>query len=225
MRRINWKTVSTLVTMAALVGCQETMVAPIAPDNAPTSIRLAPEGRPSLSLSGGNTDNSESDFTVGAKGGLFYVGNHAVFFPAGSICDPSASGYSYGVGSWDQSCTPLKKKISIHAVTRTVDGKAAIDFTPSLRFVPSNNPARWVWLYMSTPSAKNEISAQGLDKYNILYAPTLGAAGIDESISDPTLRTYVDTRNGSSLRRIKHFSGYAVHGFTCSDDCPASEQY
>jgi hypothetical protein len=224
MRRINWKTVSTLVTMAALVGCQETVVAPIAPDNAPASIRFAPEGSPSLSLSGGNNDNSESDFTVGAKGGLFYVGNHAVFFPAGSICDPAASGYSYE-GSWDRSCTPLKKKISIHAITRTVNGKSAIDFTPSLRFVPSNDPARWVWLYMSTPSAKGEMRAQGLEKYNILYAPTLGARGIDEAATDATLRTYVDTRNGSSLRRIKHFSGYLVHGFSCDADCGSGDRY
>jgi hypothetical protein len=214
MRRMNWKTVSTLVTMVALVGCQETVVAPIAPDSAPTTIRFAPEGRPLLSLSNKNADNNSSDITVGPKGGLFYVGNHAVFFPANSICDPNAVGYTYGAESWDKSCTLLTSKITVHAITRTKNGQAAIDFTPSLRFAPSSDPARWVWLYMYTPSAKN---AMRLTQYNILYTPTLGAVGIDESTDDPTLRTYVDTRTGASLRRIKHFSGYLSVGYTDTD--------
>jgi hypothetical protein len=47
-----------------------------------------------------------------------------------------------------------------------------------------------------------------LSRFNILYAPTVGATTVDETVSDATLRTYVDTSMGISLRRIKHFSAY-----------------
>jgi hypothetical protein len=212
---MNWKTVSTLVTMVALVGCQETVVAPIAPSSAPSAIRFAPAGGPQLSLSSVSTDNATSDFTVGPNGGLFRVGNHAVYFPAGSICDPKAAGYNYGAAYWDDQCAALHSSIAIHAVARTVNGQTAVDFSPSLRFRPSSNASRWVWLYMYTPSA---INATDLAKYNILFVQSLGGAGIDESISDPTLRTYVDTRTGTSMRRIKHFTGYASNGYACDAD-------
>ena len=35
---------------------------------------------------------------------------------------------------------------------------------------------------------------------------------VDDAATDPTLRTYVDTRTGISVRRIKHFSGYTALG-------------
>jgi hypothetical protein len=63
-----------------------------------------------------------------------------------------------------------------------------------------------------------------LSRYNILWAQTIGGATVDETSTDATLRTYVDTWQGISLRRIKHFSGYALTGGrTCdpaTEDCP-----
>ena len=222
MRCINWKTVSTLVTMAMVASaCSETVVAPSAESpSAPASMALAPEGRPSLSLAGGAALNTATDFTVGAMGGVFRVGNNAVVFPANSICDPATSGY--GAGTWDSSCAPLQGTITVHAVTRVHHGRTQVDFTPNLRFAPSDSPAEWVWLYMYTPSAA---AATNLSQFNILYAPTLDGALVDESLVDASLRTYVDSRSGVSVRRVKHFSGYTVStGAKCDPTvttCPA----
>lgn len=207
MRCINWKTVSTLVTMSMVsAACSESVVAPgSASLSTPVSMALAPQGRPSLTLAGGAALNTAADFTVSAKGGVFFVGNNAVVFPAKSICDPATS--SYGAGTWDSACEPLKGLITVHAVARAVDGRTQVDFTPDLRFVPSNKTSDWVWLYMYTPTAAGAVN---LAQFNIMYAPTLDGALVDESLADASLRTYVDSRSGVSVRRVKHFSGYTV---------------
>lgn len=219
MRRMNWKTVSTLVTMVVIAGCQENVASPaMQSSSAPAAMSLAPQARPQFQLNGGNSNLENADFTVGPNGGVFYVGNHAVIFPAKSICDPATSGY--GLNTWNDSCKALRGAIRIHAETRVVNGRTWVDFSPSLRFVPSNDPARWVWMYMYTPSA-NTMSAASLASVNIMYAPVIGGPVYDEALSDPTMRTYVG--NGVALRRIKHFSGYAVllkcdGGVACADD-------
>jgi hypothetical protein len=111
----------------------------------------------------------------------------------------------------------------VHAEVRRVNGQTAVDFTPSLRFVPSTNPARWVWLVLYTPSA---IGSTDLTEFNILWESGFGAPAVDETPLDSSLRTYVDTFQGTALRRIKHFSGYAIAGGrTCDpsvEECPAN---
>lgn len=221
MRRINWKTVSTLVTMSVMAGCQENTVS--APRLTPSSAALmthAPSGRPALSLGGGAASNTTVDFTVGANGGVFYTGNHAVVFPAGSICDPSTS--SYGPATWDAPCAPLTSALRIRAVVSTVNGQSSVDFSPSIRFVPTSNPSRWVWMYMYAPAARS--FSGNLSRFNILYLSRPGATLVDESVADATLRTYVDTWSGMAARRIKHFSGYVVAGMNCiaNPDDPAN---
>ena len=224
MRQRNyWVVVANVAVIAAIAGCSDnTFVAPTAqPDavssSAPVTMMAAPVGRPSLSLSGTAPSNTTSDFTVGPQGGVFFVGNHAVVFPKQSICDPERSTY----GEWDVECKTIGKPIQIHAEVRSENGRTWVDFSPELRFAPSDDPSRWVWIYMYTPDARG---AQGdLSKFNILYAPSIGGVTVDDAASDPTLRTYVDTRTGVSVRRIKHFSGYtASAGRSCdeySGDC------
>lgn len=204
MRRTNWKTVSTLVTMVVIAGCQDNLVsAPQASSVAPASMMLAPDGAPRLSLMGNEKGNNEVEFTVSPNGGVYFIGNNAVVFPARSICDPATS--SYGPGTWDSPCEPLSSPLKIHATIRTATLGTWVDFSPSLRFVPSSNSKQWVWMTMYTPAV---IGAKDLSAFNILFATKIGAAGIDESPSDATLRTYVDTRGGVATRRIKHFTGY-----------------
>jgi hypothetical protein len=212
MRRNYWVVVASAVVIGVLTGCSDTLVAPsAAPSAAPASTMLAPTGRPSLSLSGRNSQNGVSTFTISPAGGVYLVGNHAVVFPARSVCDPATS--SYGEGTWDESCTPLKRALKVTAQVVTTNGAQAIDFTPSIRFVPSADPSRWVWLYMYTPGARG---ASDLSQFNILFAPSLGATPVNDALTDPTMRTYVDSRTGISFRRIKHFTGYiAPAGFTC----------
>jgi hypothetical protein len=66
-------------------------------------------------------------------------------------------------------------------------------------------------LVVYSPGAKG-ISGD-LSSFNILYAPALGAPAIDETVDDGSLRTYVDTFSGISIRRIKHFSAYEEQGY------------
>lgn len=205
MRRPNWKTVSTLITMIVVAGCSENTVVPSLQPSSAASVQLAPAARPTLSLHSAAGSTVASSFTVGPKGGVFFVGTNAVVFPQGSICDPATSGY----GAWDAPCTPLTSNITVNYVTTVVNGRTAVDFKTPLRFVPSADASRWVWIYMYTPAA---IGATDLSQFTIYYAPTLGGPVFDESTSDATLRTYVDTRTGISLRRIKHFSGYTSWG-------------
>ena len=213
MRRNYWVVVASAIVVGVLAGCSDnTLVAPsAAPSAAPTSTMFAPAERPSLALTGRNTDNGVATFTVGRSGGVFFVGNHAVVFPANSICDPAVS--SYGPGEWDKPCRTIRQPITITARLVTVNGVKAVDFASALRFAPSKNPSQWVWIYMYTPEARG---AQDLAKFSILFAPTLGATPVNDAVEDPTLRTYVDSRTGISFRRIKHFSGYVVgSGYSC----------
>ena len=90
--RTNWKTVSTLVTLALLAGCMDHSVS--APDQssvAPAPRMLAPQSAPALGLAGVGGNNTSVDFVVGPWGGTFYTGNNAVVFPAHTICQPATS--------------------------------------------------------------------------------------------------------------------------------------
>src|ERR1700730_14858445 len=109
MRRNYWVVVASALVIGVLTGCSDnSLVAPsAAPSAAPVSAMLAPAGRPSLSLSGNNEENGATDFTVKPSGGVYFLGNHAIVFPARSICDPATS--SYGPGEWDAPCTPLNR--------------------------------------------------------------------------------------------------------------------
>ena len=210
MRRTSWFTTGPLLLLAALAGCRDDVVSPVAspieaPFTAPAPVSLAPQGRPTLDLNGGSPDSTSTDFYVGPSGGIFFTGNHAVVIPSQSVCDPATS--SYGPSTWDSPCSLIQAPLRVHAEVRRANGKVWVDFTPSLRFAPSSNPAKWVWMVMYTPSATG--SNVDLSTYNILWAETLGGRTVDETLTDSSLRTYVDTLSGVSLRRIKHFSGYA----------------
>lgn len=213
MRHRNyWVVVANVAILAVVAGCSDTITTPAAaPETAPTTVMMAPASRPSLSLRGGSSDDQSTDFTVGSNGGVFRVGNHAVVFPARSICDPKTSGY----GDWDAPCKAATKSIRVHAEVRSANGRTWVDFSPELRFVPSANPARWVWILMYTPDARG---ARGdLSRFNILFADRIGGVTVDDAASDATLRTYVDPWLGISTRRIKHFSGYTASGGRAGD--------
>lgn len=222
MRRNYWVVVASVLVIGVLTGCSDSVVAPsAAPSAAPVSAMSAPTGHPTLSLSGTNGNNGVTQFTVTPAGGVFYVGNHAVVFPANSICDPATS--TYGEGQWDVPCTPLNRPLTITARVSTANGVRAVDFSPEIRFVPSASSSHWVWIFMYTPEARG---ARDVSQFQILFSPWLGATPVNDAAADPTLRTYVDTWSGLSFRRIKHFTGYSAGaGFTCdvnADSCDGS---
>lgn len=211
MRRISAFTIGTLLILGAVAGCREGVQSPAAPSfeapalAAPAPVSLAPQGRPTLDLTGGYPDSVSTDFFVGPNGGIFFVGNNVVVIPSQSVCDPASS--TYGPGTWDSPCPLLQSTLRVHAEVRRSNGMVWVDFSPSLRFAPSTYASRWVWIVMYTPTAT--LAGSDLSKYNILWSDRIGGTTVDETPTDATLRTYVDTFSGVSLRRIKHFSGYA----------------
>ena len=226
MPRNSWTSAGSLLALLALAACRDGVVSPTpsrmgAPvAAAPAPMSLAPQGRPTLALTGGLADSTAVDFAVSPSGGVFFTGNHAVVFPAGSICDPATS--SYGPGTWDAPCSPLQTTIRIHAEVRRSNGTTSIEFTPALRFVPSTNPAKWVWLALYSPDA---VGSSDLSNFNIWWAPEKGAALVDETIVDSTLRTYVDDLQGVSLRRLKHFSMYeSGFGLASGKECQSGAE-
>ena len=172
-----------------------------------------PDGAPSLDVivNAIAPDSASADFTVTPTGGMFVLGAHAVYFPANSICDPEVS--SYGVGEWDAPCVPLDRPIDIHAeMRRTANGESWLDFTPSLRFVPTDDPSGNVWVLMKLNS---DATSENYRQFGIRWAPQfLGSEQVNEALFDPSLKTYIDLQRDIVFRRIKHFSGYvATDGF------------
>lgn len=152
-------------------------------------------------------DRRSADIIVEPSGGVFTLGAHAVYFPASSICDPELS--RYGVTEWDKPCTPITAPIAIHAELREQDGRSWVEFSPDIRFVPSDNPEQWVYLFMRT-TASDGRKLTRKDAPPIYWSPAIGVVGIDESLEDPTMKTKWDKRLGGVYRRIKHFSIYNV---------------
>lgn len=161
--------------------------------------------RPDIIIHNVADDSLSADFTVTGTGGIFTLGRHAIYFPAYAICDPRVS--TYGPDQWDAPCEVLTEPIRIHAEIKKQDGYQWIDFTPSLRFEPTQDPNRYVWLYMKSDEAQN---TDQISRFAILWAPEIGAEGIDESLADATMRTYIWREGGILFRRIKHFTGYLV---------------
>ena len=164
-------------------------------------------------------DSASAEFTVTATGGVFALGPHAIYFPPNSICSLESS---YGPTEWDAPCEPASEPVRFRAEVRTLDGRSWVDFTPAVRFVPSADQANGVWLYMKTSaiSADPDSVRDALRRMAILYSPAIGLDGVNEALTDSSLRTYVWLDGGIAFRRIKHFSGYNIHdGFSgCRDD-------
>ena len=202
-RELRW---SLLVAVAAItVACADNSIAPTSHE-----AEVLPGGAPNFRITVEQMagDQLSADFTVTPSGGYFRMGRHGIVFPRNAICDPATS--SYGPEFWDDDCRVLREPIRIHAELRQQDDREWIDFSPELRFKPSRRAVDWVWIYMQTDAAM--LPDQSL---NILWSPAIGVPGIDESIDDPTLRTFVSPRSGYVYRRIKHFSGYNVtSGYT-----------
>jgi len=117
-------------------------------------------------------------------------------YQIGSICDPLVS--TYGPGTWNDACVPLATNITITAKTwLNAQGKLQTDFQPALRFVPGLPQ-------MVTLSLKD--AALAGTRIDFCH---LGAC-IDESLTDPSLATQLDSNNKFVSRIIKHFSGYTV---------------
>src|SRR5688572_6151033 len=117
-----------------------------------------------------SADRKSADIVVEPSGGYFVLGKHVIWFPANSICDPATS--SYGVTEWDKPCDAITAPINIHAELREQDGRTWIDFSPELRFVPSENDDQWVYLFMRTDVSEGK-HLSGKNAPPILWSPAI----------------------------------------------------
>jgi hypothetical protein len=155
-------------------------------------------------------DSVDVTFTVPTTGGVFQVGKHIIYFGANSICNPETS--TYGPTEWDAPCEAATEPITITAAVRWHSGRAWVQFSPSLRFVPSDDVTRTVWLYMHSREAKEQSAAD----FTLFWSQALGTKGIDESELNPDLATFLWSEYLVAFRKITHFSGYNVHdGYHC----------
>jgi alpha-glucuronidase len=160
-------------------------------------------GGPHLGLSQG--DSNVAVLTIDPNTSRTYAfGQNWIYFPAHSICDPSTSGY--GVGLWDTPCTAVNHSVQVTVKWTSRGGYAFALFSPELRFVPADARSVGRWVVLSLHSNRK---LHDLDAYNILYDAG-GNDWIDESLTDPTLRAWLDPLHNSVYRRVKHFSGYMV---------------
>ena len=206
MRSLPIRGAVSLLALATLAACGDAT----APLPAPSGPALASIGR--FGRAAGDVivdhmapDSLSADITVTSTGGWFRLGNHGIFFPAGAICDPATS--TYGPEHWDEPCDVTGEPVAIHAEVRTHDGRSWVDFTPALRFAPSADSTQWVQIYMYSDAAYDP---DNLPDLAIYWSQNLEEIGVDESIDDPSLRTFVDVDKGIAFRRIKHFSTYNV---------------
>ena len=199
--------IALLSALAAIAACGESATAP------PTrSIRATGENGGGSNASLTRWDTLRFSFVIDPSRVITYnlgAGN-SIVFPAGSLCDPTTS--SYGAGTWDQPCNVATSPLTENAKAwLDPAGNPHIDFNPSIRFVPTPNPAGWVvisftdWYQASNPWV------------NILYCPTPTSTCVNEALSDPTLATVENPVTGQITRRIKHFSGYNVAAGDQSD--------
>ena len=149
-----------------------------------------------------------ADITVMPSGGTFALGRHSIRFPKRAICELSSS---YGVTEWDKPCQPAQGPVNFHVEILNANGRDFLNFTPNARFVPATRPSDYVMLFMRVDNIK-DVSE---DDLQILWSPTYGIPGIDESLSDSTLRTRVNYGAGMLQRRIKHFTTYVIRDGDC----------
>lgn len=196
----------TLTAATALLAACSAADQAIAPE-AKHSAR--PAGAPSLDVitNAVATDSLSADFTVTPSGGMFVLGSNAVFFPDHAICDPETS--SYGPGHWDDPCEPLDRPIDFHAeVRRDENGQRWVDFTPAVRFVPTDDANQTVWMMMKTGV---DVTAENYGSFGMEWLPNgTPDVQVHEASDDSDLKSYVDLDRDIVFRRVKHFSGYIV---------------
>jgi hypothetical protein len=207
---MNSKGKLALLGCAALVAACSDTVAPRSASGGAPGMDAPETGVAAMSRGGWKapltkTDTDRFSITIDPSSTTSYVlgAGNVLTFPAGSVCDPARS--SYGDGEWDKPCVAARSTITV-AVKAWLDGNGhpQTDFSPNLRFVPSNLPSQWVEIkFGDSRAALDPRSA-------ILYCKNPHAKCVDEAKKDPSLATRRDPLTGKIMRRIKHFSGYLV---------------
>jgi len=200
-KRVRSGTMATLLAVG-LAACGETATAPsgLSPEVGP----LLSSGSDGSGISGRGQESGTRSFVIypGLPMGQRF-GDHVLFLPANSVCDPASSGY--GAALWDAPCAPLQQPIQVTATWSTVNDQPVISFSPDLRFVPSNDESGWVTLSLK--------ASRGIDPdlyYTILWFDKEAGRWVDESANDPSLKARTSQSGNLVTRLLKHFSDYSL---------------
>jgi hypothetical protein len=199
----------SLLTMLAasvlLVACAGESTAPAAKKTSAVSqSRTSPFAPSSAAKALVGVADGTYEFTVDPTADQSVnLGPNYLSIPANAICDLATS--SYGVGHWNESCTPQTEPVHITAIVRNAQSDhPSIDFYPAMRFNPDVN----VGLYIYVPVGMDDFQKNWTMKYC-----ADGGECVDESLTDSDLGSFADHENKVVFRRIKHFSGYMVETF------------
>ena len=203
MARSRAKTLTMLAAASLmLAACAGEATAPVAPTlrTQERTSPFVPSGAQRALV--GVTDGTYNFPVNPGQTQMLQLGASGLYIPANSICDVNTS--SYGMGTWNDTCTPQTAPMTITAVVRNAaTDHPSVEFQPALRF----SPTKQVWLYMSVTNQAT------LDATKVLWYCNETEC-MDESATDAALTSYVDTANFMVFRRIKHFSGYVVAEFS-----------
>ena len=179
----------------SLVACAGDSTAPKAVQ--PTSLLRTSPFVPNRALVG--VEDGTYTFTIDpSQDQSLSLGASHIDIPANAVCDLATS--SYGVGFWNDECTPETQSVTITAVVKNAaTDHPSVEFEPAMRF----NPQTPVNLYLHVTDQAT------LDNTRVMkYCNASGC--VDEGVNDPELVSNVDVENKVVFRRIKHFSGYVV---------------
>jgi hypothetical protein len=187
-------------------------------DSSVAPIRGAPPTLSGSSALAALTAPTTVDFVIPAAGGrVSILDMYTLDVPANAVCDPSAqdSRDGYAAAAWDAPCTVATTGITVHATLQWSHNRMWVDFSPSLRFVPSQTVTLSTGLMSPIvryyAEAKGGNGSRGLSrKWGILFAPSIDATPVDDSKADASIRTRVDFTAGTISRRVKHFTGYSI---------------
>jgi hypothetical protein len=203
MARSRAKTLTMLAAASLmLAACAGEATAPVAP-TLRTQERTSPFVPSGAQRALVGVSDGTYTFTVNpGQTQMLQLGASGLYIPANSICDVNTS--SYGIGTWNDACTPQTAPMTITAVVRNAaTDHPSVEFQPALRFNPQSN----VNLYMYVTDEAT------LDNTKVMfYCNETGC--VDESQADADLHSNVDVENKVVFRRIKHFSGYVVAEFS-----------
>ena len=142
-------------------------------------------------------------FTIDpAQAQSLLLGAARLDIPGNAICSLAGSGY--GAAYWNSDCAPETQFVTITVTARGANSDhPRVDFSPALRFSPRTS----VTLYMYGKG----LTKKKAESWLIYYCDERkNNACVNESLTDPSLVSYLDKKASVIFRRIKHFSGYLV---------------
>jgi hypothetical protein len=166
---------------------------------------------------------TSTDFVIPVAGGHIAIlgGVYDLDVPANAVCDPQAedSQAGYAAGAWDADCTPATSDITVHATLMWTHNRLWVDFSPAIRFVPSQTVTLSTDLMAGAVRyyAARDAAGYAYDnsngrsrKWGIAYSSEIDGRPIDDSKADASVHTQIDFATGKIGRRVRHFSGYSI---------------